>query len=904
MATRIDTAGDRWPTLSWNHVCHALLFVVALLISPSGRADTLDDVLDVMITAKVLDPAVAEAREMMRCIVGHNGDATACFNIPTEAEKQAGKAAATYMPEDPKVRGVVRMVLAVGAEQWVEVIEIGGLDVMFPLACTYSLSPSGPIGQWICSGPFRDLMNGVGKPTVKAAFGILTSNDGPIEKVLQLVPLVGNLDTACKLVPVPGVDEFCGLLGKIIAEIGGVFVAAGEYGVKLIVEGADAAENILFGDDSHMPYDQYYGLYWLPWLHNAVNLCVYEGCQGQKEFNRKIWDACVDYFDSHNQYRSTAEKTCDDMRNKRFTPATRELAKAIQTGARVYARELQQGARAWAITEYGKNSNQGIRNHFLTLCETELEQGYPLTTGDPAICAPYEKLNKHWLMGGLHAACLDQVAAQQVNRTAWRGACKQAEPEFVTLLQAEQQRLQNNIAGLVSEGCTPPSGWTAQQGLKFDCATYAGYDQCHEIMFVGGNSICGVDRAKADAHRAKEIHAYLGAKRCERKGNDLLCHRPWKKVQCEQLVRATPRITLSKTSISCSEESAEYYKIAFANKALLDKLNAPIARGGQNPGCEMLEDMAKIRCLRTDLLKERVAAQASFVRSSCAADPNYDGSDESCYMVPFDKKTAPQQASVAVQQGGSPILDTSGSQPADEVELLSATIVAEPESTGVERASGPGARQASSECSTDITYLVPQPPEIEASVGTLATGDQFRIRCRFVEQTRQVEWDVCDDNTRDTVRRFQTRLINPDSRVSGIVAIDGDNRGVESSPIGRTDFETLQIWNFDEPGTHAISCRVDNPMLFQVDGAQTYLEATSSVEVVARTDSRTYSGFDPATARALPTRPAASVGLAPGVRLVGETPTELKRTRLPEARTRPAEPSSRLTLPQGGSFME
>ena len=854
----------------------AVLFTVSLLVTASiAVADTLDDVLKVMTTAGLVDPAVGEAREMIDCIIDHNGDATACFNLPTEAEKQAGKAATTFMPEDPKVQGVVNMVLAVQAQQWVEVIEIGGLDVMFPLACTYSLSPSGPIGQWVCSGPFKEVMNGVGKPTVKAAFGILTGNDGPIEKVLQLIPLLGNVDTACSLVPVPGVDELCGFLGKIIAEIGGVFVAAGEYGVKLIVDSADVAENILFGNDSHMPYDQYYGLYWLPWLHKATNLCVYEDCQGQKEFNRRIWDDCVDYFDSHNQYRSTAEKTCDDMRNKRFTPSTRELAKAIRTGARVYARELQGGARAWAITEYGKNNNSGILQHFLNICETELEQGYPLTTGNPAICAPYQKFNTHWAMSGLYDSCMNQVKAQQVNRTAWRGACKQAEPEFVALLQTEQQRLQNNIGRLTSAGCTPPAGWTAQQGLKFECGTYDGYDQCREVMFVGGNSICKVNRASADAHRAKEIHAYLGAKRCALKGNEVLCHRPWKKVQCEALVKATPRLQPSMTSITCTEELSEYYKIAFANKALLDKLNAPIARSGQSPGCHMLEDMAKIRCLRTDILQERIAAKAEFVRSACGADPNYDGADASCYMMPFDQRSAQQQAALMPLQNKAPAAIAIQTAPATLATPATRAVPATPATPATRAAPATATTPAVSltpavpaaECATGLTYLVPQPPVVEASVAALAVGDQLQIRCRFVRESRRVRWDVCDGSTREAVQRFQTRLINPDSRVSGIVAVDGDALGVDSSPLDQSDFETVQSWKFDEPGTHTISCRVDNPMLFHFDGAAIYLDETISVQVAARSDGRAASRFELQSARSIPTRRVGSDGLAPGVSL-------------------------------------
>ena len=130
----------------------------------------------------------------------------------------------------------------------------------------------------------------------------------------------------------------------IVAEIGGAVVKVGEYGAKLVVDTADAAENILFGSDAHMSHDRYYGLYWLPWLRKSVALCLDNptGCLNNKaasNLNDRIWNGCVDYFDAHNQYRDTAKKTRN--MTKRYNKAMSLLTEAVTAGARAYVREIE-----------------------------------------------------------------------------------------------------------------------------------------------------------------------------------------------------------------------------------------------------------------------------------------------------------------------------------------------------------------------------------------------------------------------------------------------------------------------------------------------------------------------------------------------------------------------------------
>lgn len=810
-----------------------LIAVAGIGLAPrTATADTLDDVINVMVKYGVIDPAIADAREMLRCLVAHNGDAGACFNIPTEAEKQAGASAAKFMPDDPKVRSVVDLVLAATQEQWLTVIEIAGVQIMLPLLCDFSTAATGPVGKWVCKGPFKTVVvEGFAEPVAKEVFSVLASDDSSIEKLFQLVTLVGNVDLACDLIPLdfPGKTETCGLLGQIIAEIGGVFVDAGKHGAKLVVSTADEVENLVFGDDSHMPYDRYYGLYWLPWLHKSVDLCISHGCQGIGQLNERIWDACVDYFDSHNQYRSTAKKTCDDMRDKRYHKTYTLLAEAITTGAKSYARKLRAGAQAWAITEYGRNNQSAIRAHFLTLCETELEQGYPLTTGNPGMCNAY-KQNQNPLIAGLYESCMQQVAQQQVTPTAWHNACRKAEPDFIALLQDEQQALQTGLEDLVTRGCRPRNGWTAAQGLRLRCETYPGFDECLKLMVVSAGSICSVDRNKADAARARKIYDYLGAKRCSLSGTEILCHRPWKYAQCKQLVQKTQGIQTSKSALTCKEESADYYRIAFANQALIEELNGPVARGGQGAACSWIEDKAKIKCLRTDNLKARIGAKPDLNRPACGSDPDYDGSDTSCYLLPYDLKASPKpQTAIVAPPSHAPPSAT----PAATMRNAR-TMTATPNT-----------------CQYEATYYVPQPPVIETSSPNYQAGDQVQIRCEFTKRTRKLEWAQCNDTARNAISMLKLSQ-ESGSRYSGLFVIDGARVGVTSSPADGGDFGGSALWTFNEAGVHRVACHVDNGLRPAEEDSPVYLESRVELEVGGATGERRFRRFDPAAVQRLP----------------------------------------------------
>lgn len=878
------------------------LLTAASFGSATAQADTLDDVLNAMVTYGGLDPAIVDAREMIDCVVKHGGDATACFNIQTEAEKQAGKAAQAWMPDDPKVRAVVDLVGAVDQGRWFTVIDLAGFDILLPLICDNALRAGGPVGKWICSGPFQSITKEFAAPVVREAFSILVSGDSAIEKIFRLITLVASVERACALIPFdfPGKDEACSVLGQLIAEIGGAFVEAGKYGAKLVVEGTDAVEDLLLGSDAHMSYDAYYGRYWLPWMHKSVSLCLGSGCAGVGKLHDSIWDRCVDYFDNHNQYKSTAKKTCTDLRN-RYEKAHQLLVTAISRGAQSYTGELRPGARSWAVTEYGKHDSAALRSHFLTLCETELAQGYPLGEWKPEWCSGFAS-SSNPLIQSMHPYCLEAVNERGVNPTAWRQACSGAVPAFEQMLSEERSNLDARIAEMTSAGCKVPAGWSASQGLRFECSTYAGYDLCHQAIVAGANSICRIDRAAADLARAKEIQAYLGSRRCTREGTRVHCTRPWKRAQCEQLSRATPRLQASKSTLSCTAETAEYDPIAAESAALVGKLNTVIARGGNSAQCQQLEDGAKIRCLRMDVLQQRLEADASLERSPCPADLDFDGADRSCLLIPEGFLGFAQPASVTAAKPVPPMPPQSSAEPrfrGSEGELTRATDIAPaagtdrpaPEPVG-ERAALPTAATPlgapPNPCALDVRYYVPETPILLANSGTPQAGDQVQIQCRFSIRTSRLEWPRCEDADRRSMALIARSQASA-GRFSGIVSIDGNTVGVASSPTDGGEFERTSLWSFKEPGQHEVRCAVDNALRYAVREAPVYLETGLALEVQAQAGSWQYRRFEPAGSRTVEHAPvelqATPVFGADGPRLTGAAPSPGPATTLASARS-------------------
>jgi hypothetical protein len=160
-------------------------------------------------------------------------------------------------------------------------------------------------------------------------------------------------------------------------------------------------------------------------------------------------------------------------------------------------------------------------------------------------------------------------------------------------------------------------------------------------------------------------------------------------------------------------------------------------------------------------------------------------------------------------------------------------------------------------CRTTVSYYTPEAPELATSGSALQVNDQLQIQCAFKKVTRNIEWSQCDDSARSAIQILKGAQ-EAGGRYSGVVSIDDSTVGVSSSPESGVDFHSIKLWKFEKPGTHKISCQIDNAFRFAMEGEETYLKADVSVDVGTRSDGLTYRGFEQANATTLRVRPMPS----------------------------------------------
>lgn len=815
----------------------ALIAAILLLAAPAAQADALDDILGVLAKFGAIDPAIKDAKPLIQCLI-EKSNPQSCFDVKAVAAQEGKAAVQKYVPTDPKILATADMVRAAQKGQWLKLVEIAGAKVLLPVACDLGLAAtagpaSGVLNNFVCKGAFKQIVSKVAEPALAEILRALATGN-PVEIVWKLFTLAGSIDLVCDLLPdFPGKDVPCGVFGKALAEIGGAFADTAKYGVKLAVSAADAVENLIFGSDAHIAYDTYYARYWLPWMHLGASLCLTQDCKGLGNLNKSIWDRCVDYFDSHNQYRSTAQKTCDHMRDKRFDPGVKAMADALRGGGEAHALEMRPWARMWAVEFYGKNASQQHQQFFVGNCVNALQKEFPFPSATPGQC---ESIKKHPaynnsihkpLLDKLYTNCIADQVKQSPSPTAWSTACTRATPVLMQVLQEEQARLQVALQSLPALGCLPPQGWTAAQGLQFACTSYPGHEACMTAL-KGGNEAkrCTVpDIAKADALRAQQIVDALGSRRCSRNGAAVTCTRPWKHDSCKAMVASTAIPSGVKSALTCRADLREYNSLAAKTAAVLAELNPKLppghaaAAGGPDVRiCSTGFDALAIQCRDDSLIDERVTANPELALPTCVADPDQDGSDVPCYVRSRPVRPGRQAA----------------------------------------QRDPPG-------CEITLTYLEPQPPRIEISVPILGPGDQFRIQCDFKRRTRQLRWPNCDDATRQLASRVQ-RQAPTTGRSSGIVVIDGARTAVATAPADGGDFSRQQLWSHKEAGTFTASCEVDNPLAYQVADAPTHLSAGVVYDVSARRQAAGATRFSPGNARLAPSRAvSAELVFAPGL---------------------------------------
>lgn len=138
--------------------------------------------------------------------------------------------------------------------------------------------------------------------------------------------VTGGIDCGCALVDAglqpDTVVQMVATTKQVAQQCTDVLEALGPVGQGIVAVGGavstgwrDTVKN-----PQHMPYQQYYDRFWAPQVEGLAQKLIQPGSQDWTPTVKPVWDRCVDYFDSHDQYKSTARVTCDDMRDGNGNP--------------------------------------------------------------------------------------------------------------------------------------------------------------------------------------------------------------------------------------------------------------------------------------------------------------------------------------------------------------------------------------------------------------------------------------------------------------------------------------------------------------------------------------------------------------------------------------------------------
>ncbi len=470
------------------------LVVAATLFGAPTIPATAADLLDYVIAA--IDPSLAPARPLIECLAA-GGEAAACA---ADAAKHQALGALPIGPSDNRVVKTVAIFEAARDERWRDVVTIGGEVVARSLACAM-VPVQGPLKTPACNIIGWVLSKNVA--IVDDAYRALSGPDW-----WALVELAGP--GVCGLIPGNGAagiakEVLCGPLASVLLEA----KKMAETLVKGLEAGADALENAIFGDDSHMPYDTYYAIYWQPWYHYSVARVM----AGQGIGMGDIYDNCVDYFDSHNQYRSTARKTCRDLRTK-YTRHVEAFAAAFPVAVDGYFQTVAKPAvRGFAVASYGKPAAADVpgRKFFEQNCAFQMRLRFPFPEPDDAKCRLLEQrvavLKKKpdpfsfaVLNGLLAKQCYANVKLQDVQPTVWARACEEAGVSYGQVFAGESLSLIAKVGRLTKLGCErPPSGGQKTGGLVLGCGSPQAYAACLAEFPGVAAKVCRRDIAAVSA---------------------------------------------------------------------------------------------------------------------------------------------------------------------------------------------------------------------------------------------------------------------------------------------------------------------------------------------------------------------------------------------------------------------
>lgn len=886
----------------------AALFVLLAMASPApawGIDTATDALVDILIQA--IDPGLAPAKPLVICLT-QGKDVQTCLNEQLSGLEAGAKQAAIkqlpFDPSDSRIQEIVKIFNLLRQDRWPEAIASSGDVAGKTIIC--ALQPPGiktvgcPITSYVIDhqkSVLESLYPAVKKPDWPAVAGILLDEFGP--------------GTVCSLIPSDLLGDAGVLKDAGCSIIAAIFEGAKEFAestAKLLVSGADAIENAIFGDDSHMPYEQYFHLYWEPWYHLGAKMCTVNNCAGLGALADSIEGPCVDYFDSHNQYRKTAKKTCGDMSAK-FEKQVKDFAERMNLAARAHVDRLWPLVQTLAAEDYGKDQVKP-KDFFQLNCEVQLKKQFPFPEPDPGRCeivkAPLAKMTSFTnlfdssfyksTVDQIYKSCLSQAAAQMPSPTAWNYSCKLSASDFAAEFNDQKSYLAGHVGDLLKGGCHLKSPTVGSQGVELVCTNYPVYEACLALWAHGAEQQhCQLDQEAADKKIVDMLMAQLGTRRCMVSGKTVACGRPWKIESCKTLRATLTGALVGKTQVQCkgnalaltdfSVKSQKAEEIVAVLNGQAGKQGATIAK--KAGPCTQMWDPLALNCGAGKVLDEHPGIELD----TCPEDPNRDGADDPCLFKGLLKSQADKAlAKQEMTQPGEPVVPATKPQPAQkaigttdqqpvakavpgggavpgapgslpEAKTMSTQaqnpVPAESRTAGSEVVA-PGSQTPAADCSFDLTYLAPQGPVLETAANRLASGDQVRITCRYAVRTEHVTRAACDDQARRTAQALRAPGAVPARVLSAMVAVDGQLIGVGNVPAGRSDFEKTAIWSFRDAGSHTVSCQIDNPLGTQVRGADQYVSEMIAVEVGTRGDATPATGFDPAKARAVPTRRQAS----------------------------------------------
>jgi hypothetical protein len=478
------------------------LFAGLLLLAaatPLRAADLLDYVI------QAVDPTLAPARPLIECLAG-GGNAQSCA-AHTAQQQAAG--ALPIGPGDDRVQLAAEVFTAASQEHWLEVLDIGGVLIAKSVACAM-LPLQGPlkgtacdIVGWVISG---------NKAVLDKAWQALTGPDW-----WALFDVAGS--AVCELIPGEGAagyakDMLCGPLAAVLLEM----KAWGEALAGGVVAGADAVENLVFGDDSHMPFDRYFDLYWRPWYHYSTAR-IWQG-QSLGPAVDGVRSRCVDYFDSHNQYRSTAKKTCGNMKSK-FDRHVQGFADALPVAVDGYFETIALPAiRGFALNSFGKPAQAAPPGQelFVLNCVFQIRQRFPFPEPNELPCELMANrataFDDSPLMGELFKlqakSCFSMVAAQTLDPTVWQLACDELRPRYGQKFAGESLRLMKIIGELKAVGCQVRDPKEAGK-LLLECPSYETRAACLEALAPNGIKHCTLPPLKMSDSLAAGQNVAAGA---------------------------------------------------------------------------------------------------------------------------------------------------------------------------------------------------------------------------------------------------------------------------------------------------------------------------------------------------------------------------------------------------------